>query len=84
MPYSIRIPNGILNIPKTDFYCESCGQLHEFDDYEKRLEKSKDYIIYMRCKRCKVVIGITTAITGDTATWLKKDEKVKNSGSIFK
>ena len=67
-----------LSIPKTDFDCLGCGQTYNVDFYEKALEKSNKGFIYKRCKGCGQTIGISTDMTGDVVTWLKKHENKSN------
>lgn len=73
---SIAIPNGILTISDTDFNCPKCECPHTEDDYYNQLHKSKDGLIYKKCKGCKTKLGITSDIRGDIQVWVK-DEEIK-------
>lgn len=75
MSYQISIPNGILTLNDVDFNCPKCGHLHEESDYYKKLEKSDETYIYMKCKSCKEKLGVTTDYRGDVVVWLKSKEQ---------
>ena len=63
-----------LSIIKTDFNCPKCTKLHEEKDFDKRLNNSSKGYIYMKCKGCKTVLGVSTDIMGDVVAWVKDEE----------
>lgn len=74
MSQVIKVPGGLITLVDTDFKCPRCTKLHHEDDWYPRVNKSKHGVIYMRCKGCKVSLGVTTDIKGDVVVWLKSEE----------
>lgn len=79
MAESIKIPNGIISVVKSDFKCPKCECPHSEEDYYDNLCNSKHGLIYKKCKGCKTKLGITTHINGDVCAWLKEDESNLNN-----
>jgi len=75
MSHTIRLSNGFLTMCDTDFNCPKCNHKHTEDFWYDRLCKSKNGVIYKKCKGCKTLIGITTDMKGDVRVWLKEREK---------
>lgn len=75
MGKTVAIPNGFLSLVDTDFKCPTCGYQYNIDDYYERLDKSKYFLIYFKCKGCKDKLGLTTDMRGDAKCWLKSEEK---------
>lgn len=48
--------------------CVYCQTLAEFEDFEKKWDKSDGFIKY-RCKECRRYFGITQDITGDFVSY---------------
>ncbi len=77
MPYTVIVPKGIVTLNYVDFKCPKCECPHEEDDYYKKLYKSKNCLIYIKCKECKTKLGVTCDILGDVKVWIKAEEKFK-------
>jgi len=75
MGETILINGALVSISKTDFDCPSCGHTHHEDDWYPKLNRSRQGQIYMLCKDCKQMLGVTVDMRGDVHAWLKKDEK---------
>lgn len=74
MGRSIPIPGGIISLVDVDFKCPACGKEHTEKDYFKRMQASKNGLIYMKCRGCKEKLGISSDMRGDVVVWLKKEE----------
>ena len=75
MSYQVLIPNGILTLNDVDFNCPKCKHIHTESDYYKKLEKSDEIYIYIKCKGCKEKLGVATDYRGDVHAWLKSEEQ---------
>lgn len=67
----LPLKNGFLCLAKTDFNCPVCGKYYTEEDYYRQLDKSRDGLIYKKCKGCGQRIGITTDMRGDVRVWVK-------------
>lgn len=76
---TIHLPNGFLTLSTTSISCPKCGQGYDESDYYRRLDNSASGMIYMKCKGCGSMLGVTANYKGDVVCWLKKDEKNLNS-----
>lgn len=74
MAKRIRVQNGTASLVETAFKCPTCECLHTEEHYYKRLERAAKCFVYIRCKGCRQVIGVTSDIRGDVQVWMKKDE----------
>jgi len=75
MSYAINGPGFHLDCCDDEFNCPKCTCFHSGKDYEIKLEKSKKGYIYMKCRGCKTMLGISSDYKGDVVVWLKEDEK---------
>lgn len=75
MAHTVKIHRGYLRIVETSFNCPECKELFHEEFYTKAIDKSPNGLIYKKCPKCKITIGITTNIIGDVQVWDKKIEK---------
>lgn len=70
----ITNPKAILSIIDLNFKCPQCECPHLKKDYYHILCKSKQGLIYKKCRGCENKLGITIDMQGDVRVWLKEDE----------
>jgi hypothetical protein len=76
IPVKVGKDFGIICVVKADFECPKCGYAYHEEDYYNRLYKSKNGLIYKKCKGCHTQMGITTDFKGDVRVWLKETETI--------
>lgn len=65
---TIKIPDGRIYLSESKANCPHCEKLAEFEEFEKKWDKS-DGIIKHHCKSCKKYFGITQDIKGDFVSY---------------
>lgn len=65
---TVKIPNGIIHFSESKANCVYCEKIAEFEDFEKKWDKSDGFIKH-RCKECRKYFGITQDIKGDFVSY---------------
>lgn len=71
----ILMAGALIDLCDVDFKCPRCEKPHTEKDWYPKFEKSKHGMIHMRCKGCKVWLGVSTDMKGDVVVWLKSEER---------
>lgn len=82
MSQTIYMAGAIITLADVDFKCPKCEKEHNEDDWYPQYSRSKNGVIYRKCKGCKTKLGITTDIKGDVVVWLKEDEEKQKNQPI--